>query len=199
VSHRILTLAVSFVLFSMGCSSLARSATRVPAALPTQTASPAPTLPPRATTTPQATAAPAASETAAPNPPSATPDSAFETLQASMGSLGILMNGTQYDNPVGTPLPSWQGVPIMAQATAGQEFNPNVYSYVAATTLDQAQGFYQGKVASLGITNPPVTSFGGTGAKASHGVSYTSYKLSILITSYDNDTGHVIVVISKTR
>ena len=87
----------------------------------------------------------------------------------------------------------------MAQATAGQEFNPNVYSYVAAATLDQAQGFYQGKAASLGITTPPGTSFGGTGAKASHGVSFISYNLTILITSYDNDTGHVIVVISKTQ
>ncbi len=201
MSRRSLPLIVSIVLFSMGCSLLTRSDNQTPETLLTQAAPSAETSVPQAsaTLTTQATEPSAASETPTLNPPSATPDSAFATLQASVGSLGPLMNGTQYDNPVGIPLQSWQGVPIMAQATAGQEFNPNIYSYVASATLDQAQKFYQVKAASLGITNPPATSFGGTGAKASHGVSYISYKLSILITSYDNDTGHVIVVISKTQ
>jgi hypothetical protein len=131
----------------------------------------------------------------------ATIDAGSAALAAQMGSMGALMNHTisQFSNPVGTPVQSWHSVPIMPQATAGQEWNTNVYSYIAAATLAQTQQFYQGKAQSLGLTNLPSTGHAGTGSQADHNVAFESYYLTIVLTSYDNDPGHVIVVISKTQ
>ena len=85
----------------------------------------------------------------------------------------------------------------MPQATNGQEFSASIYSYSATATLDQAHQFYASKAGSLGFSNPSVTSIVGSGSTASHQVTYYSYHLTIVLTSYDNDTPHVIVVISK--
>jgi hypothetical protein len=92
---------------------------------------------------------------------------------------------------------NWHDVPIMPQATAGQEYKPNLYSYVAKATLDQAEQYYIGKVAALGIVNAPATSYGGSGSQATHSVIFYSYDLTILINSYDNDSSHLTVVISR--
>jgi hypothetical protein len=114
-----------------------------------------------------------------------------------MGSMGILANISQYFNPVGEPLKSWHDVPVMPQATAGQEFTANIYSYTAKATLAQARQFYSSKAASLGLTNPPATGSAGSGSQALHNTAFVSYGLTMVLSSYDNDTGHVIVVISK--
>ena len=121
------------------------------------------------------------------------------TMMAEFGSMGALMNVAQYFNPVGIPVQNWHNIPIMSQATEGQEFKTNVYSYTAAATLAQARQFYVSKAGSLGLTNSPGTGYSGTGNNASHNVDFTSHNLSIVLTSFDNDTGHVIVVISTAQ
>jgi hypothetical protein len=109
------------------------------------------------------------------------------------------MNVTLYFHPVGTPLSSWNGVPIMPQATAGQEFNAQIYSFVASANLSQAQQFYAAQAAALSFVNAPATGSGGSGSQATHDVTFYSYKISIILTSFDSDPDHVIVVISKVQ
>ena len=168
--------------------TLAATVTQPPVVPNTPTVEPTPTPTLTQTLAPTDTFLPTATTTT--DPQSA-------TLQAQVGSMGFLMNISQYFHPVGTPLQSWHDVPVMPQATAGQEFNVHVYSYVDAATLSEAQQYYAGKLAALGITNPPAYGSAGTGSQGYHGVDFFSYELTIVLTSYDDDTRHVIVVISS--
>ncbi|HTX91084.1 MAG TPA: hypothetical protein VMC09_07700 [Anaerolineales bacterium] len=154
--------------------------------LPAATDTAAPTVPPTQAPTDTATAF---------VPATLDPDTA--TTAAMMGSMGELMNIRQYFNPVGAPSKSWHNVPIMSQATAGQEFTPFVYSYIATATLDQARKFYAGKTSTMGFAGTVATGSSGSGSQAAHNVDFVSYALTIVLTSFDNDIGHVIVVISR--
>jgi len=119
------------------------------------------------------------------------------TQRALMGSMGNIQSISLYSNPVGTPVSSWHDVPVMSQATAGQEFSPVIYSYRANATLAQARDFYAAKAATL--SKQPLTmgtGYGGTGSNAYHSANFISYSLTIVLTSQDNDPQHVLVVIS---
>ena len=59
-----------------------------------------------------------------------------------------------YFNPEGTPVEVWNDVPIMPQATAGQEFDKSVYSFKANATLKEAQDFYDARLSDLGWNQP---------------------------------------------
>ena len=121
------------------------------------------------------------------------------TSIAQMGPMGALTNIAQYYHPVGTPVKTWRNVPVMPQATAGQEYPPFVYSYTATATLDQARQYYAALAPSLGIAFQPGTGSAGTGALAVHNVTFLSLspQLAIVLTSFDNDPAHVIVVFAK--
>jgi hypothetical protein len=120
------------------------------------------------------------------------------TTQALLGPMADVGDITQYYNPTGTPLQSWNGIPIMPQATAGQEFKADVYSYKATASLAQASQYYTAKAASIGLPLfPPATGYGGRGSLASHNTTFFSPKLLIDLISLDNDPQHVIVVINK--
>ncbi len=115
-----------------------------------------------------------------------------------------LSDVSQYFNPVGQPVQSWNGIPIMSEAVAGQEFKPGqVYSFKAAATISQAADFYQSKLPPLGYTSfmpGPATGSAGTGANAIHNSFLYMLKgsqiLLIYIASYDSDPSHVSVVLS---
>ena len=70
-------------------------------------------------------------------------------------------------NPQGTPVQEWNGIPIMPQATVGQEFNENdtkIYSFKANATAKDVQDFYKGQLTPLGWKEPldmPVGTEGG--------------------------------------
>jgi len=68
------------------------------------------------------------------------------TLQAFATDFG------NYFNPQGTPLSEWNGVPILPQATAGQEFDSTTYSFKATATATEAQEFYNAQLTKLGWT-----------------------------------------------
>jgi hypothetical protein len=103
-----------------------------------------------------------------------------------------------YSNPVGTPLESWQDIPIMKEATAGQEFQSDIYSYKAAATLQQASAFYSKQANSLNWSCFPMASgYGGSGSQSTHDATLICGKLTIIMTSYDNNPGQVLVVINK--
>ena len=193
------SIPISIVLFAAACTQVSPSLVVTRAAAPAESIQATATTPPQSTATATATAANTPTQLASMTtfPPTETRDPMVTTLAAEMGAMGLISNLSEYFHPVGTPVPSWNSIPILSQATAGQEYNPNIYSYLATATLDQARQFYESKASALGITNPPMTSTAGLGSNASHGVTFYSYNVVLSLTTYDNDTGHVIVVISK--
>lgn len=122
-----------------------------------------------------------------------------KTVQAALAPMRELQHVSRYFNPVGVPLAWWHNIPIMPQAVAGQEFEPHIYGYVATATLAEARQFYNetARRFRLTIATPPVMGFSGTEDRTLHSATYFSFILSIVLTSYDNDTGHVIVVIIR--
>jgi hypothetical protein len=92
-----------------------------------------------------------------------------ETLQALPSSIPTIEAiATQFGNyfdPQGTPVQEWKGIPIMPQATAGQEFSENnSYSFRAPVTAKEVQDFYNEKMTALGWSQPfsfPVEDKGG--------------------------------------
>ena len=190
-------IAAICALILAGCTSAvaptAATKTSPPTLTFTPSPQPTPTSPPSPTESPTDTQAPSPTLT-----PAATPLSTeMQTEMAMVGSAGALANISQYFHPAGTPAQSWNGVPIMPQATAGQEFNPYVYSYTATATLEQARQFYASKAADLGLPGVSGTGSGGTGNGAFHNVVFLSRPLTIDATAFDNDSTHVVVVISK--
>ena len=80
-----------------------------------------------------------------------------ETLQALPSSAPTIEAlATQFGNvlnPQGAPAQEWKGIPIMPEATAGQEFTENgnnLYSFKANTTAKEVQDFYKDKMTALG-------------------------------------------------
>ncbi len=69
----------------------------------------------------------------------------FETLVA---NPTVLAFGDIF-NPQGAPLTQWNGIPIMPQATAGEEVT-GLYSYKASATNEEATEFYVTQLTSLG-------------------------------------------------
>ena len=88
--------------------------------------------------------------------------STVPTIQALASSLPDFGN---MFNPQGTPVQEWRGIPILPQATAGQEFSENnTYSFKANVTAKEVQDFYNEKLAALGWSQPfslPIESQGG--------------------------------------
>lgn len=75
-----------------------------------------------------------------------------ETLQAFGTNMPDLEN---MFNPQGTPLQEWKGIPVMPQATAGQEFaEGKTYSFRAPVTMKDVQDFYNQKLTALGWSQP---------------------------------------------
>lgn len=76
----------------------------------------------------------------------------IETLNALRTSMPDVEN---VFNPQGTPLQEWKGIPIMPQATAGQEFaGKGAYSFKAEVTQKDVQDFYSQKLIALGWKQP---------------------------------------------
>ncbi len=202
---------VLFVLVLAACNSMTKTAqaTQIPISSPTAVDSGNASISETATASPTASATPTQTPTDTPLPlPTEPPmtattaamvDSYSATMVAMVGSEGALIDIGRYFNPVGAPLQNWHNVPIMPQATAGQEYSAEIYSYIATATLGQARQFIQDNALSLGLVNPPGTGSSGSGNQASHNVDFVSHNLTIVLTSFDNDSGHVIVVISKIQ
>lgn len=74
-----------------------------------------------------------------------------ETLQAVSSAMP---NFEDMFNPQGEPVEVWKDIPIMPQATAGQEFDNGVYSFKADATLKEAQDFYDARLSDLGWNQP---------------------------------------------
>ena len=100
---------------------------------------------------------------------------------------------TQYLNPSGAPVSDWNGIPIMTQASAGQEFNKNTYSYKASgITEADVEAFYKDKLVPLGWTSL----FGAQGGSEGGVMLFKkdSKLLSITISKSDQDFVVLLVV-----
>lgn len=157
---------------------------------------------PAPTSTVEATAQP--SDTPAPTLAAAATDTP-NAQSLGLAPFANLEGGVaQYFDPVGQPVQTWNGIPIMPQATAGQEFKPGVvYSFKAGATRGDAANFYQSKLPALGFTSlmaGPATGSSGSGSNTmkENFLWYIKGTQTIIfyIASYDSDPAHVIVVIA---
>lgn len=114
-----------------------------------------------------------------------------ETLQALPSAAPTIEAlATQFGNaldPQGAPAQEWKGIPIMPQATAGQEFTENgtnIYSFKASATAQEVQDFYKDKMTALGWNQ----SFSMPGGSEGGFMAFQkdSSFLTIVITSSDN-------------
>ena len=100
-----------------------------------------------------------------------------------------------YLNPTGTPVEEWNGIPVMPQATAGEEFGESTYGYTVPAPATDVQSFYNKKMEELGWTSTfsfPVAEEGGI-------LSFQKDDVFVIITiSLDqNDENSVDVILQK--
>ncbi len=115
------------------------------------------------------------------------PIQTLEALPSSMPALG------QYLNPTGTPVSTWNDIPIMSQATAGQEFNKTTYSFKASgVTEADVQTFYNDKLKTLGWSS----SFSAQGGSQGGIMLFTkdSSVLSITVTTIDQNVVVLLIM-----
>ena len=106
----------------------------------------------------------------------------LQTLEALPSAIPDV---SQYLNPTGQPVSDWNSIPIMPQASAGQEFNKNAYSFRISDTVENIQAFYNGKLPSLGWTSSFSAQGGGQGSVMLF--TKDSSVLSITATQVDKD------------
>ena len=70
--------------------------------------------------------------------------SAVPTIEAFATEFGDLFN------PQGTPVQVWRDIPIMPQATSGQEFDGGNYSFKVNASSQEAQDYYNAELPKLG-------------------------------------------------
>lgn len=95
-------------------------------------------------------------------------------------------------NPVGKPLESWRGIPIMPGASAGEEFDGTTYSYmVAGADGTLVEEYYDAELEALGWMSPVRTNVGTAGGYMlfTKGTS----ALNIMITKSE---GEVVVLLN---
>jgi len=109
------------------------------------------------------------------------------TLEALPSSLP---NVSQYFNPTGTPVSTWNDIPIMTQATAGQEFNKNTYSFKADAAPTDVQTFYTDQLKSLGWS----TTFSAQGGGQGGVMLFTKDSNLLTITITSSDKGVVVLL-----
>ena len=77
-----------------------------------------------------------------------------ETLQALPSAIPSLeafaTDFGNFFNPQGTPVEVWREIPIMPQATAGQEFDGGTYSFKVNATSKEVQDYYNAELLKLG-------------------------------------------------
>lgn len=97
----------------------------------------------------------------------------FETVQALATAIPVqtfealpsaIPDFDGYFDPSGTPTDQWNGIPVMPQATAGEEFGESTYSYTVPVPASDVQSFYDQKMEELGWTSSfslPISEEGG--------------------------------------
>ncbi len=93
---------------------------------------------------------------------------------------------SKYLNPQGKPVSEWNGLPIMPEASAGQEFSKSTYSYrISGVDSAAIQTFYNDKLKAQGWSSPFSAQGGGEGGFMLF--TKESQVLTITITKSDQD------------
>lgn len=95
-------------------------------------------------------------------------------------------------NPQGEPVAEWNGIPVMPQATAGQEFDAQNYSFKYTGEVKEAADFYADALGNAGWS-PMVTTSDPQGA-----VLVYSQGDKFLTITVSPVNGEVIVILSVT-
>lgn len=85
---------------------------------------------------------------------SAIPAETFQALPSAIPTVEAL--ATEFGNslnPQGAPVQEWRGIPVMSQATAGEEFG-DTYSFRVNATVQEIQDYYNQQLSALGWTQP---------------------------------------------
>lgn len=117
------------------------------------------------------------------------PVQTVEALPSAIPDLG------NYLDPTGVPVEEWNGIPVMPQATTGEEFGETTYGYTVPASTTEVQDFYNQQMAGLGWTSTfsfPVSDQGGI-------LSFYKDEDFVVITiSLDqNDDNSVDVILQK--
>lgn len=100
----------------------------------------------------------------------------------------------EWFNPQGTPVSAWNEIPVMPQATAGQEFtDSNTYSFRVDATIEEARAFYDAQLPPLGWT-----SFFNMPADANGSVQVFQRDNSLLTITMAEVEGSLVVILSLT-
>ena len=116
----------------------------------------------------------------------------IETIEAFPSMLPDVGN---YFDPTGTPVDQWNGIPVMPQATVGEEFGESTYSYTVPASATDVQAFYTQKMEELGWTSSfsfPVSEDGGILLFQKDNEIAT-----VTITPDQNDSNSVDVILQK--
>ena len=108
------------------------------------------------------------------------PVETLEALPSMMPDFGDMFN------PQGEPASEWKGIPIMPQAATGQEVDGSTYSFKFTGTVQEAQDFYNGKMADLGWSS--MVTMPGDANSAVMIFQKDASILTITVVSTDNDT-----------
>jgi hypothetical protein len=112
-----------------------------------------------------------------------------ETLQALPSEIPDFEG---YLDPQGTPVSEWNGIPIMSQATAGEEFtDTNTYSFKVDASMKEVQDFYDTQMVNLGWSS--MFSMPGNDTFAIQAFQKDNDLLTITIT---NVNGSVVVALT---
>ena len=88
--------------------------------------------------------------------PSAIPAETLQALPSAIPTVEAFATafGNVFD-PQGVPVQEWRGIPVMPQATSGQEFSDSdTYSFKTNATVQEVQDFYSEQLATLGWSQP---------------------------------------------
>ena len=90
---------------------------------------------------------------------------AFATaLPSDVQDIPGLPDVSRYLDPSDVPASDWRGIPIMPQASAGEEFDANVYSYrLPGIDGTEVEEFYDAQLEALGWSSPVRTNVGTAG------------------------------------
>ncbi len=101
---------------------------------------------------------------------------------------------TKFMNPTGTPTKEWNGIPIMTQATAGEEFDKNTYSFrVRGVKATDIQTFYNDKLPAAGWSAGFSTFAGSAGGV----LIYTKGSSFLTVTVAQENADYVVLLVTQ--
>lgn len=116
--------------------------------------------------------------------PSAAPT--IEALASQFAPIGDMLN------PEGTPASDWNGIPVMPQATAGQDFpDSKSYSFKADATVQEAADFYKAELEKLGWS-----SYFNMPSDANGAVLVYNKDSSVLTITVTESSGAIVVILT---